>query len=192
MPMEPFRISRRDFLQTVFAAGLFSGLVYPKPAFSQVSSMEVPGDKARGSRMDDGRPSATALGAAFLRAAHQVLDQPRVLEDPIALRILGSERESALRSYPERYGASRALRALIVLRSRYAEDELARAVQRGVRQYVILGAGLDTFPYRNPYPVSRLRVYEVDHPATQSWKRRQLHQAEIADPGFGGLCTHRL
>jgi methyltransferase (TIGR00027 family) len=182
MHMEPLRISRRDFLQTILAAGLFSGLVYPEPVFGQAPSTDVQDDKARGSRMDDGRPSATALGAAFLRAAHQVLDQPRILEDPIALRILGSEGESALQSYPERYGAGRALRAFIVLRSRYAEDELVRAVQAGVRQYVILGAGLDTFPYRNPHPVSRLRVYEVDHPATQAWKRRQLQQAKIAIP----------
>jgi len=179
--MEPFRISRRDFLQYLLATGLSSGLVHPKPVFSQAPSTPVTGDHARGTRMDDGRPSATALGAAFLRAAHQVLDQPRILEDPIALRILGSESESTLRSYPERY-ATRSLRAFIALRSRFAEDELARAVQRGVRQYVILGSGLDTFPYRNPYAASRLRVYEVDHPATQSWKRRQLQQAKIAIP----------
>ena len=181
--MEPFRISRRDFLQyLLLATGLSSGLVHPKPVFSQAPSRPVTGDLARGTRMDDGRPSATALGAAFLRAAHQVLDQPRILEDPIALRILGSESESTLRSYPERYATGRSLRAFIALRSRFAEDELARAVQGGVRQYVILGAGLDTFPYRNPYPASRLRVYEVDHPATQSWKRRQLQQANIAIP----------
>ena len=161
---------------------LFEGLVPAKPAFSQAPAKDGTEDKARGTRMDDGRPSATALRAAFLRAAHQILDQPRILEDPLALRILGSESESSLRSYPERYEAPRTLRAFIVLRSRYAEDELARAVQRGVGQYVILGAGLDTFPYRNPYPLSQLRVYEVDHPATQSWKRRQLHQAEIAIP----------
>jgi methyltransferase (TIGR00027 family) len=55
-------------------------------------------------------------------------------------------------------------------------------VQRGVRQYVILGAGLDTFAYRNPYPASRLRVFEVDHPATQVWKRARLQRAQIAVP----------
>jgi len=65
-------------------------------------------------------------------------------------------------------------------RSRYAEDELARAVAQGVRQYVVLGAGLDTFAYRNPHPC--LRVFEVDHPATQAWKREQLASAGIAIP----------
>ena len=177
--MDSFRISRRNFLQTLLAGGLLRGLGSPKPAFSQAPAKDLTEDHARGTRLDDGRPSATALAAALLRAAHQLLDRPRILEDPLAIRILGSERASALRSYPERYAVRRTLRAFIVLRSRYAEDELARAVQRGVRQYVILGAGLDTFPYRNPYPASQLRVYEVDHPATQSWKRRQLHQAEI-------------
>ncbi len=65
-------------------------------------------------------------------------------------------------------------------RSRYAEDELACAVAHGVRQYVVLGAGLDTFAYRNPHP--GLRVFEVDHPATQVWKREQLEAAGIAIP----------
>ena len=65
-------------------------------------------------------------------------------------------------------------------RSRYAEDELARAVAHGVTQYVILGAGLDTFAYRNPHP--GLRVFEVDHPATQAWKREQLQAAGIPIP----------
>lgn len=65
-------------------------------------------------------------------------------------------------------------------RSRYAEDELARSVADGVRQYVVLGAGLDTFAYRNPHP--DLRVFEVDHPATQAWKREQLQAAGIAIP----------
>jgi len=65
-------------------------------------------------------------------------------------------------------------------RSRYAEDELARAVAHGVRQYVVLGAGLDTFAYRNPHP--GLRVFEVDHPATQAWKRGQLEAAGISIP----------
>ena len=180
--MEPIRISRRVFLQSLLVGGLLSRLVPSKPASGQAPSKDLTSDP-RGTRMDAGTPSATALGAAFLRAAHQFLDQPLILEDPLALRILGSGSESALRSYPpERHEVRRSLRAFVVLRSRYAEDELARAVQRGVRQCVILGAGLDTFPYRNPYPVSQLRVFEVDHPASQSWKRRQLHQAKIALP----------
>jgi methyltransferase (TIGR00027 family) len=116
------------------------------------------------------------------RAAHQLLDVPKVLEDPIALRIIGAKAESALRSNPARFHNDRFMRAFIVLRSRYAEDELAHAVQRGIRQYVILGAGLDTFAYRNPYSGSLLRVFEVDHPATQSWKRDRLREMDIAIP----------
>jgi methyltransferase (TIGR00027 family) len=131
-------------------------------------------------RMDEGRPSITAQRAATLRAAHQILDQPRILDDPLALQIIGRQAESALRADTRRNERLAALRAFVVLRSRYAEDELARAVQSGVRQYVILGAGLDTFAYRNPH--AGLRVFEVDHPATQSWKRARLHEAEITPP----------
>ena len=68
----------------------------------------------------------------------------------------------------------------MVARSRYAEDELARAVEHGVEQYVVLGAGLDTFGYRNPH--EGVRVFEVDHPDTQSWKQEQLQAAGIPIP----------
>src|SRR5205085_1676970 len=71
-------------------------------------------------------------------------------------------------------------RAYMAVRSRFAEEELARAVAAGVRQYVVLGAGLDTFAYRNPWP--DLKVYEVDHPATQAWKHERLAQGDIAVP----------
>ncbi len=72
------------------------------------------------------------------------------------------------------------MRAFLVARSRYAEDNLRRAVDNGMRQYVLLGAGLDTFAYRNPFP--GLRVFEVDHPATQAWKRELLRKGGIAIP----------
>jgi methyltransferase (TIGR00027 family) len=131
--------------------------------------------------MQEGVFSKTAQRVAIRRAAHQLLDEPRVLDDPLALRIIGSEAEEALRSDPKEHHAfSRAFRAFMAARSRYAEDELARAVAQGVTQYVVLGAGLDTFAYRNPYP--DLRVFEVDHPATQAWKREQLQAASIAIP----------
>src|SRR5262249_39234406 len=74
------------------------------------------------------------------------------------------------------------LRAFVAARSRYAEDELSLAVERGARQYVILGAGLDTFAYRNPYPEGALRVFEVDYPATQVWKRARLKEVGIPLP----------
>jgi methyltransferase (TIGR00027 family) len=113
------------------------------------------------------------------RAAHQLLDDPRVFNDPLALKMAGGESEPP----PEaQHPFSRALRAFLAVRSRYAEDQLARAVERGVGQYVLLGAGLDTFAYRNPFRSQRLRVFEVDHPATQAWKRERLEEASIALP----------
>src|SRR5208282_1335932 len=131
--------------------------------------------------MQDGKFSRTAHRVAIRRAAHQLLDEPRVLDDPLALLIIGAETAQELRSNPKEHHAfSRAFRAFMAARSRYAEDELARAVAHGVTQYVILGAGLDTFAYRNPHP--GLRVFEVDHPATQAWKREQLQSAGIAVP----------
>jgi methyltransferase (TIGR00027 family) len=132
--------------------------------------------------MRENRPSTTAQRVAERRAAHQLFDQPRVFEDALALSIIGAEAAALLASDPTNAQApvSRALRAFMVVRSRYAEDNLAEAVRRGVTQYVVLGAGLDTFAYRNPY--SNLRVFEVDHPATQSWKRSRLEAEGIPIP----------
>jgi methyltransferase (TIGR00027 family) len=131
--------------------------------------------------MQEGKFSRTAQRVAIRRAAHQLLDEPKVLDDPLALRIIGTEAATALRSDPkEDHAFARAFRAFMAARSRYAEDELARAFADGVTQYVILGAGLDTFAYRNPHP--GLRVFEIDHPATQAWKREQLQEAGIPIP----------
>ena len=113
------------------------------------------------------------------RAAHQLLDKPLVFEDPLAVRIIGARAEANLPEQPKNFVAAR-FRAYMAARSRFAEDELRGAVSRGVHQYVILGAGLDTFAYRNPFP--HLRVFEVDHPATQAWKRKRLAQVGIAIP----------
>jgi methyltransferase (TIGR00027 family) len=135
--------------------------------------------------MKENRPSATAQRVAMRRAAHQLLDDPKVFDDPLALRIIGREGESALRTDPRQFDASPLapyLRAFVAARSRCAEDELGLSVRRGVDQYVILGAGLDTFAYRNPYPQGVLHVYEVDHPATQTWKRARLEEAGITLP----------
>jgi methyltransferase (TIGR00027 family) len=136
--------------------------------------------------MKENRPSATAQRVAMRRAAHQLLDDPKVFDDPVALRIIGKEDASALQADPRQSEAtplSPYLRAFVAVRSRYAEDELALGVRRGVRQYVILGAGLDTFAYRNPYPEDVLRVFEVDHPTTQTWKRARLEEIGITLPG---------
>jgi methyltransferase (TIGR00027 family) len=122
------------------------------------------------------------MRVAMRRAVHQLLDDPKVLDDPLALHILGEETASELRREPqafERLGTSN-LRAFVAVRSRFAEDQLALAVQQGVQQCVVLGAGLDTFAYRNPF--ADLHVIEVDHPATQAWKRDLLASAGIAIP----------
>jgi methyltransferase (TIGR00027 family) len=128
-------------------------------------------------------PSRTALGVAIRRASHQLYDSPPlVLEDPVAVRILGETYRAALEnsaaSLHEKF--SLGMRAWLVARSRYAEDKLAHAVSRGVRQYVVLGAGLDTFAHRNPHP--ELRVFEVDHPSTQQWKRQLLVSHVMPEP----------
>ena len=136
--------------------------------------------------MKEDRPSVTAQRVAMRRAAHQLLDDPRVFDDPVALRIIGRESAAALQADPRQFEAtplSSYLRAFVAARSRYAEDELGLGVRRGIRQYVILGAGLDTFAYRKPYPEGALRVFEVDHPATQTWKRARLEEVGIGLPG---------
>lgn len=128
----------------------------------------------------DSIPSRTALGAAVYRAAHQLVDRPLVFEDPLALRILGPAR--AVQAELERRGtqAASAMRAFIAARSRYAEDAFAAAHDRGVRQYVVLGAGLDTFAYR--CALERVQVYEVDRAEMQQWKREWLARVGIVVP----------
>lgn len=131
--------------------------------------------------MQLGRPSTTARGAAAFRAAHQELEGGRVFHDPLALRILAAAADDPVLEaafHPEREG----VRLSVAARARFAEDAVAAAVARGVRQAVALGAGLDTFGCRNPYAAEGLRVFEVDHPATQRWKRDRLSAAEIPVP----------
>lgn len=133
--------------------------------------------------MQKGMPSRTALKVAASRAVHQLLDQPLVLVDPVAVPILGPHAHPKLQANHWRYRgyASTAARAFVVARSRFAEDHLAQAYAAGVRQYIVLGAGLDTFAYRNPF--ADLRVFEVDHPSTQAWKRERLAAAKLSANG---------
>jgi methyltransferase (TIGR00027 family) len=128
--------------------------------------------------MQTGKASRTALRVAIRRAAHQLTDEPRILDDPIAVRLIGPEfaRDMERASH----NVARDFRLFMAARSRYVEDQLAEAVARGVTQYVVLGAGLDTFAYRNPFP--GLRVFEVDFPATQEWKRGLLEEAAVEIP----------
>ncbi len=130
--------------------------------------------------MQPGQPSRTALGAAAHRAAHQVLEQGRIFSDPLAVRILGADGEAAIRD-AESNTARQKLRLFIAVRTRFAEDALAAAIPRGVRQLVVLGAGLDTYAYRNAFG-EKLHVFEVDHPATQAWKRQRLAEVGIGIP----------
>jgi methyltransferase (TIGR00027 family) len=138
--------------------------------------------------MRQGQASRTAIGAAGHRAAHQVLERGIVFADPLALAILGQDADEAIalaKEKPER----RPLRFFIAMRSRFAEDMASRAMAKGVRQILVLGAGLDTFAYR-VQGAEDLKVFELDHPATQRDKRRRLADAGIAEPGHVAYVAH--
>jgi methyltransferase (TIGR00027 family) len=130
--------------------------------------------------MQFGKPSQTALATAFHSAAHQVLEQGRIFADPLALRILGADAPTIARQAGEN-PSGRRMRLFIAVRTRFAEDALAVAIEGGVRQVVVLGAGLDTYARRNPF-ADRLRAFEVDHPATRACKRQRLRDAAIPLP----------
>ncbi|MET0535340.1 MAG: class I SAM-dependent methyltransferase, partial [Steroidobacter sp.] len=129
--------------------------------------------------------SQTALGVAYLRAAHQVLDgEPRLLEDPVAVPLLGPDAWNRIQTNADAYRGpvAQTLRAHVVLRSRFAEDRLAEAMTRGITQYIVLGAGLDTFAFRQPAWAQPLRILEVDHPQTQLLKRQLMDAADLPTP----------
>ena len=124
------------------------------------------------------------MTAAAARAAHLLVDsEPRIFADSLAALLLGDEAETYLR-YHREHGDHPLLagtRAQATCRSRFTEDQLALAAARGTAQYVILGAGLDSFACRSEL-AGRLRVFEVDHPATQQRKRALLAAARLAEP----------
>jgi methyltransferase (TIGR00027 family) len=135
--------------------------------------------------MREGIASRTAEGVAFRRALHQLVDRPLVFEDPVAISMLRAAAARELQRDPRKYDRSvlgRYLRAFLVVRSRFAEEQLALAVARGVRQYVVLGAGLDTFAQRNPFVAEGLHVFELDHPDTQTVKKARLAAANRDAP----------
>ena len=135
--------------------------------------------------MPERKASGTAFGTLFIRAVHQLLDaQPLVLDDPAALTLLGEDhaREIKKNHKHHRTPAARAFRTHVVLRSRFAEDRLAEAVDRGITQYIILGAGFDTFAFRQPAWAGKLKIFEVDQPATQAQKISRLADANMAIP----------
>lgn len=126
-------------------------------------------------------PSRTALMVARQRAAHQLLDHGAILNDPFALQIL-REDEKAVLQFANAHPMASIGRLITSARSRIAEEALSNAVQSGIRQIVILGAGLDTIALRNPHATQSIQIYEVDHPATQEDKRQRLAEAHIALP----------
>jgi methyltransferase (TIGR00027 family) len=128
------------------------------------------------------RPSLTARAAAAYRAAHQSVDGARVFNDPLAVAILGDEAPGAMELLGSSPFAER-MRRFIAVRSRLAEDALHAAMEHGVTQLVVLGAGLDTYAYRGRHRNELKAIFEVDHPGTQAWKRRRLAEAGIEVPG---------
>lgn len=122
----------------------------------------------------DSAPEGTAVRVALWRALHVLVDAPlHVFDDEIGLRLVDPENEWRQRPDMDR-GWTSPYRAAIVARARFIEDLVIEQVDRGVTQYVILGAGLDTFAQRRSDIASRLHVFEVDQPGPQAWKRSRL------------------
>jgi methyltransferase (TIGR00027 family) len=146
--------------------------------------------------MASGKMNQSAFNAAFARAAHMVLDaEPKVMRDEYSWSFSGMKDESAfITKYKENFANleriskenarafSQSYRALAVIRHRYTEDELIKSLERGVSQYVILGAGLDSFAYRRHDLQNKLRVFEVDRPEAQEWKKARLYELGINQP----------
>jgi len=142
--------------------------------------------------MEENKASLTALLNAYYRGYHAANDSPKIFDDILAYQILTEDGRASLEqftmttlqkaglSFPDQESAlawvaqATSSPALILSRAPYAENSLEKAVGQGVKQYVILGAGLDTFAFRRKELVKQLQVFEVDHPATQSYKRNRL------------------
>jgi methyltransferase (TIGR00027 family) len=129
-------------------------------------------------------PDNTAVRVALWRALHVAVDSPpHVLEDELGLRLAAPEAGWRDRRDMDP-GFTRTFRAAIVARARFIEDLVTAEAGRGVGQYVILGAGLDTFAQRRPELGSRLAVFEVDQPGTQAWKRQRLVDVGLGVPAW--------
>jgi methyltransferase (TIGR00027 family) len=129
-------------------------------------------------------PDGTAVRVALWRAMHVLLDPPpHVLEDEIGLQLAAPD--DGWRRRPDMDPrATSGYRAAIVARARFIEDLVVEQAGHGVAQYVILGAGLDTFAQRRPEIAARLRVFEVDQPGPQAWKRRRLIELGYGIPDW--------
>jgi methyltransferase (TIGR00027 family) len=129
-------------------------------------------------------PSRTALMAAAGRALHRDGPPPRILDDWLAADLAGEEGRTILDGMRANVTPARlhAFQAWSASRSRFVEDFAGNAVAHGIDQYVILGAGLDSFAYRHPDLIQRLTIFEVDHPLSQAWKRHRLGELHISVP----------
>jgi methyltransferase (TIGR00027 family) len=131
-----------------------------------------------------GQASQTLLIASIMRARHQLFDAPVVLDDPVVLKLVPEAQDPGVLT---EFGESRAsmaslMRSMFAVRSRFTEDRLARAAARGVRQYVMFGAGLDTFPWRQPDFAKDMQIFAVDHPASLIQTNQVFRQRRFARP----------
>ena len=129
-------------------------------------------------------PESTAVRVALWRAMHvQVDPPPHVLDDQVGLQLIGPDPDWRQRPDMDPLATAR-VRASIVSRARLVEDLVAEKADRGVGQYVLLGAGLDTFTQRRPEVASRITVFEVDQPGPQAWKQHRLAELGLGTPRF--------
>jgi methyltransferase (TIGR00027 family) len=132
----------------------------------------------------DGAPDSTAARVALWRALHLEIDPPpHVLEDEIGLKLLAPDEGWRSRGDMDPQ-FTRPFRASIVARARFIEDLVVEQAGRGLTQYVILGAGLDSFAQRRPEIASRLRIFEIDQPGPQAWKRQRLIELGFGIPDW--------
>ncbi len=135
--------------------------------------------------METDRPSESAVYMAILRAAHLYIDgEPKILEDRFAILFIGNKYETIFQKSKDFFQTSQAkiVRSLTLCRSRITENLLDEAINRGVQQYIILGAGLDSFAFRRLDISNKLQIFEIDHPKSQQWKRKSLQKAGIIKP----------
>ena len=147
--------------------------------------------------MKEGSPSTTAINSAMVRASHLLLDaEPKIFRDDFALALSGVGDEAALRAALDKrdeplareFGRDFAeffagtLRSSMTTRSRFTEEELEKAIRMGISQYVLLGAGLDSFALRRRDLAEVLKVFEIDHSSSQQWKRARISELGIALP----------
>ena len=130
-----------------------------------------------------GQASQTLLIASIMRARHQLFDAPVVLDDPVVLKLVPEAQDPGVLT---EFGESRAsmaslMRSMFAVRSRFTEDRLARAAARGVRRYVMFGAGLFTFPWRQPDFAKDMQIFAVDHPASLIRPIRCSDNADLPD-----------